>query len=337
MTVADIIEKAGDGGRLSHEEIVALLHLPADAPDTYRVLAEANRVSRELSGNRAEIHGQFALNLSPCPEECAFCSFSAAAGVFRDRWTIDPENAREAAVRLEAGGANAVFLMAVADFDFGEFLEISGEVRRALRPETTLIANVGDRTKAEALRMRDAGFAGVYHALRLGEGTDTRIPPERRIRSLEAFREVGLAVGTCVEPLGPEHSNDEIAERILFAAGLDPAYSGAARRIPVPGSPLEALGMISELRMAQVVAVTRLATPRSVVGNCTHEPCTLGAVAGANLFWAESGANPRDTKENTEEGRGRDVAWCASLFRETGWSVLEGPSVFYRKVPAGAA
>jgi hypothetical protein len=38
--------------------------------------------------------------------------------------------------------------------------------------------------------------------------------------------------------------------------------------------------MISELRMAQIVAVTRLAMPRTVPGNCTHEPCTLGAIAG---------------------------------------------------------
>ncbi len=331
MTVSYVLAKSADGGSLAHGEIVALLRLPPEAPDAYRVLSEASRISRSLSGNRSEVHAQFALNLSPCPEDCAFCSFAAGNGVFRDRWTIAPEDAQAVARRLEADGANAVFLMTVANFDFGEFLEISREVRRALRPETVLIANVGDRTEREALRLREAGFHGVYHALRLREGSDTRIPPERRWRSIEAFREAGLVVGTCVEPVGPEHSNDEIAEAIRFAAGFDPAYSGAARRITVPGSPLAAHGMISELRMAQVVAVTRLATPWSVVGNCTHEPCTLGAIAGANLFWAESGANPRDTKANTEEGRGRDVAWCASLFRETDWAVLEGPSAFYRK------
>jgi biotin synthase len=331
MTVSDIIAKAADGGALSHGEIVALLRLPPGAPDAYRVLSEANRVSRSLSGNRAEVHGQFALNLSPCPEDCAFCSFAVGNGLFRESRTVTPSVARGMAGRFEADGANAVFVMTVADFDFGEFLEISQEVRRALRPETALIANVGDRTVKEALRMREAGFLGVYHALRLREGDDTRIPPERRRRSLEAFRVAGLVIGTCVEPVGPEHSNDEIAELILFAGGFDPAYSGAARRITVPGSPLAAHGMISELRMAQIVAVTRLATPWSVVGNCTHEPCTLGAIAGANLFWAESGANPRDTKADTGEGRGRDVAWCASLFRETDWAVLEGPSVFYRK------
>ncbi len=88
--------------------------------------------------------------------------------------------------------------------------------------------------------------------------------------------------------------------------------------------------MITELRMAQIVAVTRLGVPRTIMGNCTHEPCTLGAVAGANLFWAEVGANPRDVKEKTEEGRGETVADCRTLFRECGWDLWTGPSRYYR-------
>ena len=87
--------------------------------------------------------------------------------------------------------------------------------------------------------------------------------------------------------------------------------------------------MITELRMAQIVAVTRLGMPRTVAGNCTHEPCTLGGLAGANLFWAEVGANPRDTEEKTEKGRGATVAACRKLFEECGWGTYEGSSRFF--------
>lgn len=66
-----------------------------------------------------------------------------------------------------------------------------------------------------------------------------------------------------------------------------------------------------------------------VLGNCTHEPCTLGGLGGANLFWAEVGANPRDTKEKTEEGRGETVEACRTLFLECGWNIYEGPSRYY--------
>ena len=78
--------------------------------------------------------------------------------------------------------------------------------------------------------------------------------------------------------------------------------------------------------MAQIVAITRLGMPRTVLGNCTHEPCTLGGIAGANLFWAEVGANPRDTKERTEEGRGETVETCRTIFHECGWDTYQGTS-----------
>ena len=81
---------------------------------------------------------------------------------------------------------------------------------------------------------------------------------------------------------------------IELTASFNPSYSGAARRIPIPGTMIAERVVINELRMAQIVAVTRLGMPRSVMGNCTHEPCTLGAIVGANLFWAEVDVNPRD-------------------------------------------
>ena len=160
-------------------------------------------------------------------------------------------------------------------------------------------------------------------------GIATAIEPERRRESIPYFPEAVLRVGTFVEPVCPEHSNEEIAELILYTATLNPAYSGAARRISIPGTDLARKGMISELRMSQIVAVTRLAMPETVLGNCTHEPCTLGAAAGANLFWAEIGANPRDTQKKTEQGRGHTVEHCRTLFQESGCGLLEGPSRFY--------
>jgi len=126
-----------------------------------------------------------------------------------------------------------------------------------------------------------------------------------------------------------KHTNEELAEMIEFTASFNPSYSGAARRIPIPGTAIAKRGVINELRMAQIVAVTRLGMPRTVMGNCTHEPCTLGAVAGANLFWAEVGANPRDTEEKTEEGRGETVETCRTLFSECGWHTWIGPSRYY--------
>jgi biotin synthase len=330
MDIHDILLKSRDKEPLFRKELIYLLGLPADAPETYLVMAEANRISKELTGNKAEVHAQLALNLAPCSANCKFCSFARVNKVFKKETRLTVEQAVAYARQFEKDGANAVYIMTTAKYPFGLFLDISREIRNNLKPETILIANVGDQSIANARRMKETGFAGVYHALRLREGVDSDLLPANRKQSIRNFYEAGLLVGTCVEPVGPEHTNAELAEMILYTASLKPAYSGAARRIPIPGTELFRRGNITELRMAQIVAVTRLAMPRSVMGNCTHEPCTLGGLAGANLFWAEVGANPRDIREKTEEGRGQTVDDCRTIFAECGWNYCEGPSRFYK-------
>ncbi|MDY6831148.1 MAG: radical SAM protein [Thermodesulfobacteriota bacterium] len=329
MKIDDLIQKSADNGAFSSEELLHMLSYPPDAPETFRILAEAGRISRELTGNRAEVQGQFALNLAPCACNCKFCSFSAQSKIFSKATEISVDEAVAQARLFEDNGANAIYVMTTAFYPFEKFLDISKEVRRSLKKETVMIANVGDKTSAQARQIKEAGYKGVYHALRMREGVDTDLDPEQRRISMRNFQEAGLSVGTCVEPVGPEHTNEEIAGRILFTASISPAFSGAARRITIPGGPMEPLGMISELRMAQIVAVTRLAMPRTTLGNCAHEPCTLGALAGANLFWAEVGANPRDIEEKTEQGRGDTVDHCKTIYEEAGWEVHTGPSRYF--------
>jgi biotin synthase len=135
-------------------------------------------------------------------------------------------------------------------------------------------------------------------------------------------------VGTCVEPVGPEHSAAELAEKAFTAAAVRPAFSGAARRIAIPGTEMAVRGMTNKARMAVIIAAVRLLTPVAVPGNCTHEPDGIGAFAGANLLWAEAGSNPRDTSDETEKERGMTVGECRTILEEAGWQVLEGPSRF---------
>lgn len=329
MNIHDLIRKTQDGEHLSHEELVHLLSMAPDCSESYLVMAESNRISKELTGNKAEVHAQLALNLAPCPGNCAFCSFAEKNGIFSKETRLTVEEAVAYANQFEKDGANAIFAMTTAYYPFGLFLEMSQEIRRSLNPETVLIANVGDQSLANAHKIKEVGYTGVYHALRLREGIDSGLSPEKRKESIRNFQEAGLKVGTCVEPVGPEHTPLELADMICFTASFNPSYSGAARRIPIPGTEIVIRGTISELRMAQIVAITRLGMPRTVLGNCTHEPCTLGGLAGANLFWAEVGANPRDTNEKTEEGRGETVKTCRKLFQECGWDIYEGPSRYY--------
>jgi biotin synthase len=327
--IRDIVKKSLDDGDLTAEETAALFRVPLFTEESALILSASRKKSRIASHGLAEVHAQVGLNIAPCPKNCTFCSFAASNKVFQDCVELSVDEAVLRAQQFERDGANAVYLMVTGNYPFDKFIEISQEVRKKLRSETTLVANLGDFTERQARRLKDAGFSGIYHAVRLGEGTDTAITVETRLQTFKNAREAGLLLGTCVEPIGTEHTIRELVEKTIITREANPVYSGAARRISLPGTAMASYGMVSEARMAHILAVVRLALGYGIQGNCTHEPNVMGAAAGANLLWAETGSNPRDSEKETERKRGMSIKDCTNIFKEAEWNVLNGPSKFY--------
>ncbi len=337
-SVSHAVDAAFEGRPVTDaNRIGELFEIPLPSAESALLMAAARELSRMACNGKAEVHAQIAVNVGPCPRQCLFCAFAECNHVFTESKEFPPEYVIEQCLQFERDGANAVFLMATGQYPFRRFLDYGAAVRQALQPETVLIANVGDFNVDEAKELSAAGFAGVYHAVRLGEGEVTKIPVARRVDTFRAAKEAGLSVGTCLEPVGPEHTTAELVEKLLITRDVQPTYSGAARRIPIPGTELARHGQVSELRMAHILAVTRVVLPLTIAGHCTHEPNVLGAVAGANLMWAERGANPRDTHERTEEGRGMTVPQCRAVLAEADWQCLHGPSCFYADAARTAA
>ncbi|GAB6171760.1 hypothetical protein JCM15765_12380 [Paradesulfitobacterium aromaticivorans] len=75
-------------------------------------------------------------------------------------------------------------------------------------------------------------------------------------------------IGTCVEPVGREHNAEELTEMTLLTREMAPVFSGAARRIPIPGTALACEGIVSEAEMALILAVVRLAMGYGAPLNC---------------------------------------------------------------------
>ena len=84
-----------------------------------------------------------------------------------------------------------------------------------------------------------SGIDVVYHSLRLGEGQTTCFRPEERKATLAAVRDSDLKLAHLVEPVGPEHTDDEIADVLMAALSNGAALSGAMARINVKGTPFE--------------------------------------------------------------------------------------------------
>lgn len=315
--VEEILCKGRDAGPISREEALVLMHLDLESRETYGLMECANHLSRTQFGAKGERHMHIGLNVEPCPMDCAFCSLTRQAGLFTESMEFPLEDILAWARQGEADGVDALNLMSTGTFSFSRLLEIGRRLKLEVR--TPLVANTRDINHAEGEQLLDAGFVGFYHAVRLGEGTDTPFKPERRIQTIRVLRDVGLRWMNCVEPVGPEHTPEEIVDLMLLARQEGATYSGIMRRINFPGSPKEPFGMISERQMARMVAVSRLFMGDTVKAHCTHEPHSLSLVAGANLFFPEVGSSPRDGQADTGKGRGRSNGRCGAMLREMEW------------------
>jgi biotin synthase len=331
MSIKEILKKSLDGVNLSESDISLMFQVPLFSEESSLIISASRKKSEGASNNLSEVHAQVGLNIAPCPNNCSFCAFAAKNKVFTERTELTVEEAMKRARQFEADGANAIYIMTTADYPFEKFLEFSQEIKKSLKHETLLVANVGDFDAQQARKLKDAGFSGIYHAVRLGEGVDTNIPVEKRLVTFKNARENGLSLGTCLEPVGNEHTVEELVEKTIITREAQPVYSGSARRIPIPNTTMAEHGIVSEAKMAHILAVVRLALGYDISGNCTHEPNVIGASAGANLLWAEAGSNPRDVEKETKGKRGMTVKECQRVLVEAEWSVLEGPSKFYRR------
>lgn len=327
--IIDIVDKAMAGGRLDAQEIAALYGLDTFSKEAYYVMWAGRVMSQKASSGLAEIHAQIGLNAAPCPKNCQFCSFAACNKLRKNSVVTPLADVLEYAKIYEDQGVNAMLMLITASFPFERFLEITYEVRQVISQEMPLLANVDDFTLEQAKQLKQAGINGVYHAVRMGEGVVTGIKPEVRMATIAAAKEVGLKLCTCVEPVGPEHTVEELVEATLRSRDLDAVFSGVGKRITVPGSKLEEYGMLSESRAALLVAVYRLASGYDCALNCSgHSVAT--ANAGANIAWAEVGTNPRDLMDKTENGgRGHGVEELQKMYASSEWEVRKGFSPYW--------
>jgi biotin synthase len=322
--VYEILDRCLEGHAPAKPECIELLSLPEGGLDAALLRSVANEVSRKRFGNRAMLLGQIGIETFPCPANCKFCVFGEKHTQF-PKTEMEPSAIKEAARLFTAEkDLYALFLMVMHTYDEQRLIQTVEAVRKVIPSSTSIVLNMGDFSLETAKNLAAAGVSGMYHVWRLREGTDTELEPENRKKTIKAIKDAGLNWYYCCEPIGPEHTAEELADHIFLGAEYECFQHAAMRRVTFPGSPLSDKGMITELRLAQVTAVTILAmiANPALQALAVHEPNPLGLMSGANSLYAEAGANPRDTSENTKSGRGLDTADCKRMFMETGFDSI---------------
>ena len=324
--VLEIIDKAMEGNGLTREETRDLYSVGPYTKEAALIRWAGQELSMQATGGIAEIHAQIGLNATTCPKNCLFCSFARVNDVRKGVYEVPKADVLEYAKRYVDQGANLLLMLTTASYKFEMLEDMVASVREVIPADMPLLINTEDLSLERAKRLKAAGAQGAYHAVRMREGVDTTIPVEERMATFANLREAGLKLSTCVEPVGPEHTPDELTEATFRCIESDPKTSGVGRRISVPNTKLYDRGMLNDVEVAVMVAIYRLATGIDYQLNCSAGT-SMAASAGANLAWAEVGTNPRDTVERTEHGgRGDNIAQLRKMFAGVGWTVRDGYS-----------
>jgi len=315
-----IFDKIAAKQPLAKEDAVGLLNIKNSSADFYRLLSIANGLSRAEYKNKGYIFAQIGINSEPCSGRCRFCSLSESGFSVGARFEKDLPQVVSEAQNIAKEKVEALFLMTTADYGKEKFLSVGKAVRAILPHDIHMVANIGDFGPEYANALKAAGFFAAYHICRLREGIDTDITKSQRIGTLNAIKEAGLNLYYCVEPIGPEHTYEELAEEMIRARDYGVEVMAAMRRVNVPGTVFENANEITELEMAKIAAVTRIAANPKKSMN-VHEPMHMPLLAGVNQLYAEFGANPRDNGADTEKNRGFGLAAVQKMLREAEYDI----------------
>ncbi len=315
-----VLEKIKKNEPLTKFDAQKLLEVNVFSNEFYFLINAANSYSRKTFKNKGAIFAQIGIDARPCSVNCKFCQLGYNNFNSANNFSMNCEDIIYNVKQLIKDGANEIFLMSTADINKNYFLEIAKQVRSVMPEHMKLVANTGDFDLDYAKEMVNAGFTGVYHICRLNEGVDTDCSLADRIATLDAIKEANLELYYCVEPIGPEHTPEQIVEEIFRAKDYNVNVMAVMRRINFTNSPMTDSGEISAAKLALICAVATLCTrPQRAMG--VHEPEIISLISGANQIYAEAGTNPRDKSQLTEEGRGFSVKEAITMLMDAQWEV----------------
>ena len=296
--LSDLIDKmkgkALKNERQEREDVLRLLSIDPSSEEAKYLAAAAKEVAFESTGKKSRVGISIGLDYAPCTMNCTFCSLGEKWGLVKDTYVLPVDLVVKMVDTYVQKGYFQFVLRTTEFFDNELLASYARAIRKEVKGRYILVANTGEQTIESARNLRVAGFNAVYHTVRLGEGVDTGFTIEERLESIYNSKKAGLLVSCGLDPIGPEHTNEEIADKLeLYREKIDPVAVCTMKRVPVKGTPKFDLGGIEKARHLLLISVVRMVMgKKSMVP--MHPLDEDGLDWGCNHMSVEIGANPRD-------------------------------------------
>lgn len=314
--------KALSGRPLERSEIIELLQVDTFSGECLYLRQKAREASRILTENRAYMWGAIGLDYAPCVANCDFCSFGEAWGLIETEKTYTLPEIVAKVQEYVSNGVHFIVLRTTQYYPLETLVDYVQSIRKEVKGGYEIVINVGEFNQETANRLSEHGVNGVYHAVRLREGVNTHFRVEERLNTLASVKASPLNLIHLVEPVGIEHSYEEIADRFLCSLEYGVYISGIMARVPVQGTPLGDIPRLCDEEIAKMIAVVRLSGGDMVKHICVHPASELAVQSGANVVVIETGAVPRDRDFAPGKWQHFDYHAAQRLLSENGFTVV---------------
>ena len=318
----DIATRGSSGETITREECSYMLRFPENAQESAFIIGLADRILRRRVDNTAALSVQIGIQTSPCVGNCRFCNFNRTSNKRGQHFLTDDELSYyiERAVRYD--DVRVISLMTMQNYDIDHLKHSIGLVKGMVKDDVRITLNIGDTSYDDCVELRKAGATGAYHACRLREGKDTDLDPEDRWRTMRNFIDAGFILSTCTEPIGPEHSVDEILDNYYKGLEIGADSGSVMMRVPVEGTPLFSGGSLSMQRISQIRATLFICSLGLGKKESKLDGWKYGYFNGFNRFHAEYGGNPRDSADRSEDGYGFTIEYARRMAFNRGFDKL---------------
>jgi len=291
--VKDFIRKVSDevldGTLLTFSKAKKLLG--TDSTDVVDLIAAANQVRRHYRGDKVDLCTLLSAKSGRCSEDCKFCAQSAHyRGECATHPLLEVEAMVQAALKAAAEGGQRFCIISsgrrLSEKDLEKVIEAAKRIRKATKLK--LDCSLGLISKDEAKALRDAGVERYNHNLETAPSFFDKICTTHsfaeRVKTLSFLIENGFSI--CSGGIiGMGETPEQWMELVFMLRDLGVDCIPVNILNPRPGTPLAHMVPPSPLEVLKIIAVMRLAVPKTHIKLAGGRELNLRDLQAA-AFWA---------------------------------------------------
>lgn len=300
--ISDLIGKVHrmvfEGWEVSKCDLLKFMEIDPESEECDQLGFLSREITEFFFGLTGTISSSIGVDTSPCKMNCKFCALGEEWGLVKEKKEMTTDEVLDIAKKVYSKGYNRITLRTTEFYDIDKLCEMCRVITAELKG-CIVTVNTGEIYIEDAVKLYDAGCTGAYHSFRLGEGIDTKFDPQKRLDAIWSAIESPLILSSGVEPIGIEHTNEEIVDRIVKLREMGVRNVSVMKRFNVEGTPMGEMPEISDRRLAQIFAVTRIAGGKNWNVGC-HPNNPVAMRWGASSIGVEIGGSPRATRTSSE-------------------------------------